>query len=125
MNNKNCGVCDDFKLAFNTFKKTKKNNETQFEGPTKTELGNATWLYLHTMSKYYAENPTEEEQKRMIDLINNIAYFFPCKNCSEHFKEYIKLNSPNVISNKTLMLWMCTFHNDVNKRLGKPEYRCE
>jgi hypothetical protein len=105
-----CSICSDFShfLETNSYK----------------QLGNAIWMHLHSIATYYPSTPTLQEQHNMTHLIYNIAYFLPCKKCSKHFLEYIQHTPPNVISNTTLILWMCQFHNNVNQMLNKPEFDC-
>lgn len=57
---------------------------------TSEQLGNSTWIFLHTMAQYYPDIPTENEKQSMINLINSLSIFYPCKHCAEHLKKYIQ-----------------------------------
>ena len=57
---------------------------------TRESLGFYTWNFLHTMSVYYPENPTEEQKVKMRQFITGLAEFYPCKPCSAHFKKDIE-----------------------------------
>lgn len=46
---------------------------------SKEALGFFTWNYLHTMSVYYPEQPTLEQQSKMSTFMHTFAEFYPCK----------------------------------------------
>lgn len=46
---------------------------------TKEALGFFTWNYLHTMSVYYPEEPSREQQDKMSTFMHTFAEFYPCK----------------------------------------------
>lgn len=143
----NCNVCTDFKSAIGKFMQKKKtlpqpiNADFNSQGvlfngqsqvavaylrtpPDATELGNATWLFLHTTAAYYAECPTNLQKQKMLLFIDGLSEFYPCCICSEHLKEYISKNPPNVNSNIELSQWFCNLHNNVNRRNNKPFFDC-
>jgi hypothetical protein len=49
---------------------------------------------------------------------------FPCKICSEHFKELLARNPVRNSNREELVDYMCDIHNQVNKRLNKPIFDC-
>lgn len=117
----NCGLCDGFKSAFSQFKSNSNNKEA---ANSSEKLGNSTWFLLHTTSAYYPEYPTEMQKQTMIGFINGLAEFYPCKKCSQHFKEHISNYPPNVNGGNELSLWFCKIHNIVNKMNDKPIFDC-
>ena len=90
----------------------------------KETLGNYTWSFLHTMSVYYPDHPTLQQQKKMIGFIEGLAEFFPCKTCASHFKGDINRIKPRVESKKEFAVWVCEVHNETNKILGRKEFDC-
>lgn len=91
--------------------------------PTYRELGNATWLYLHTMAAYYPEAPTPELEQSMLPFMRTFAQVYPCESCRDHMLEYVEQHPPQAANNAELSLWLCRFHNDVNLQIGKVRAR--
>tara|TARA_A100001015_G_C15012644_1_gene723920 strand:+ start:2073 stop:2408 length:336 start_codon:yes stop_codon:yes gene_type:complete len=83
---------------------------------TKDELGRNTWFLLHQMVK---EEKTMERHIAFPLFMHTLSILYPCGRCTPHIKTYLEHN-PAVLSEK----WMCEFHNEVNKRLDKPELPC-
>lgn len=97
---------------------------------TREALGFFTWNYLHTMSLYYPEKPTQEQQGKMNTFMHTFAEFYPCKCnfrssvCAAHFTKDITDNPPKVASRQDFAVWLCERHNSVNSLLGKPTFDC-
>ncbi len=86
-------------------------------------LGPHYWYMLHNMSLNYQMNPTRVARQKMRAFVEVLPYLLPCRNCSEHAKEFMaSADLDKALTNrKTLFTFMWNFHNHVNKRLGKPE----
>lgn len=93
--------------------------------PDTMELGRSAWTLLHTMAAYYPEQPTSQQQALMKLFMAGLAEFYPCHYCAEHLKEQVKASPPKVSSNCELSYWLCSIHNNVNERLGKPLFNCD
>ncbi|KAJ3130454.1 hypothetical protein HK098_000019 [Nowakowskiella sp. JEL0407] len=91
----------------------------------KSELGRATWKFLHTMAGKYPNKPSPEEKKIMLNFIYGFAQVYPCGDCARHFSKLLKKNPPNVTDKEGLSKWFCNAHNIVNKRLEKPIFDCD
>jgi hypothetical protein len=78
---------------------------------------------LHNMSLNYQMNPTRVARQKMRAFVEVLPYLLPCRNCSEHAKEFMaSADLDKALTNrKTLFTFMWNFHNHVNKRLGKPQ----
>jgi len=85
--------------------------------PNKT--GPGLWFMLTIMALHANTSEDEEYFIRNLRLLSNLH---PCGECREHMKKYISINPPeNFIEFENgLFDYMITFHNTVNKRLGKP-----
>ncbi|XP_011499136.1 PREDICTED: FAD-linked sulfhydryl oxidase ALR [Ceratosolen solmsi marchali] len=145
-NSKPCRTCTDFttwvKLQKKTFDSEQTadtvkheitstiNNETtgsaQKNCPLdKDELGLSTWNFLHTMAAYYPSTPTVEQKNDMKLFFHLLAKFYPCTSCAKDLMEQLKTSSPETDSQYKLSQWLCRMHNEVNKKLGKPEFNCK
>ena len=93
--------------------------------PDIIDLGHAGWTLLHSTAAYYPEKPSEEKQSETQNFLASFAKAYPCNHCATDFQRYIKRNPPTLTSRKEFSLWTCRAHNEVNIRLGKPEFPCE
>ncbi|KAF9228471.1 hypothetical protein BS17DRAFT_340535 [Gyrodon lividus] len=98
---------------------SKLGNET-----AKAELGRATWKLLHTMTLRYPEKPTQDEREALEAYMYLTSRLYPCGECAAEFQELLKKFPPQTSSRLAASLWLCSVHNEVNDRLGKPMFDC-
>lgn len=92
--------------------------------PDALELGRSTWTFLHTMSVYYPDRPTKEQQSEMSQFLHLFSKFYPCGYCASHLRNEMKITPPVVDTRSGLARWLCRMHNEVNELLGKPLFDC-
>jgi len=82
------------------------------------------WKFLHAIAE--KNENTHECGMHLAMIIESLSNVFPCDTCKEHLTEFIKESIEKVPPDlpQCSGLWMCRFHNDVNRRLGKEEFDC-
>ncbi|KAK4124342.1 hypothetical protein N657DRAFT_595145 [Parathielavia appendiculata] len=90
----------------------------------KAELGRASWKLFHTMMARFPEQPTADDSLALKTYIQLFARLYPCGDCASHFQKLLKKYPPQTGSRNAAAGWACFVHNEVNKRLRKPEFDC-
>ncbi|XP_029167800.1 FAD-linked sulfhydryl oxidase ALR [Nylanderia fulva] len=141
-NEKPCRACTDFrtwakrqKEVYDSEKEVqKKQDQTPVTSDKSTrdncpldkdELGSKSWGFLHTMAAYYPDKPNEKQKTDMKNFFHIFSKFYPCNICAEDLQEQLKHSPPETDSQEKLSQWLCRIHNEVNKKLGKPEFDCK
>ncbi|KAH7094089.1 ERV/ALR sulfhydryl oxidase domain-containing protein [Auriculariales sp. MPI-PUGE-AT-0066] len=70
------------------------------------------------------ETPTEHERKALKDYFYLMGQLYPCGDCAAHFRKLLAQFPPQTSGRKAASNWLCHVHNQVNERLGKPEFDC-
>ena len=84
--------------------------------------GPGAWIFLHSISLTYPNNPTENDKKMYKIFFDSLGYLLPCNECSNHYNDYLLKNplTDEVLHNKeTLTRWLYNLHNNVNHILNK------
>ena len=76
------------------------------------------------MMARFPEEPTEEESTALRTYIQLFARLYPCGDCATHFRALLAKYPPQVGSRNSAAAWACFVHNQVNDRLGKPQFDC-
>ena len=85
--------------------------------------GPCTWFLFHTLAEKIKEERFMELKPGLIDIIKNICSNLPCPDCKQHATAKIKTLNDKAINNKdSLKKALLLFHNEVNKRLNKPQF---
>jgi len=90
----------------------------------KAALGQATWKLMHTMTLRFPEHPTQDMRDALSSYFYLQARLYPCGECAEEFQKLLQKYPPQTSSRKAAAGWLCHVHNQVNHRLGKPEFDC-
>ncbi|WVQ75047.1 hypothetical protein IAR50_004656 [Cryptococcus sp. DSM 104548] len=90
----------------------------------KAELGRSAWRVLHLMTLRYPDEPTEDDRLALKSYFHLFSRLYPCGECAQEFQKLLQEFPPQTSSRKSASLWLCHVHNQVNARLGKPEFDC-
>ncbi|UKZ76077.1 hypothetical protein TrVFT333_003773 [Trichoderma virens FT-333] len=92
--------------------------------PDVETLGRSTWTLLHSIAASYPETPSRTQQSDLLSFVGLFSKLYPCWVCAEDFQGYMARQKPQVSSRDEFSQWLCRAHNDVNRKLGKPEFDC-
>lgn len=98
---------------------------SDLEAPDAAQLGRATWTLLHSIADSYPDKPSPETQRDAAAFYRFLSRRYPCGVCARDFRKSISESPPRVSSRRELVSWTCEQHNEVNRKLGKPEFPCE
>ncbi|KAH6890969.1 ERV/ALR sulfhydryl oxidase domain-containing protein [Thelonectria olida] len=131
---KPCRNCTSFASWAAQTKETIKGNEARAKAanqgppadcpPDVEVLGRSTWTLLHSIAATYPENPSNGQKSDLLSFVSLFSKLYPCWVCAEDFQGYLKRDAPKVGSRDEFGKWLCGAHNDVNRKLGKPEFDC-
>ncbi|QRG38223.1 hypothetical protein FDK38_002622 [Candidozyma auris] len=137
---RSCNTLLDFQMATGGMKKAPQKAKTEVAAPAASKeteayakvdppdvekLGRSSWTLLHSIAATYPENPSNKQQADMRQFLKLFGNFYPCWFCAEDFEKYMAKNEPTTDTQDHLGKWLCEAHNDVNKKLGKPEFDCD
>lgn len=90
-------------------------------GKTQMEaVGPLMWADLHRWALKVDFAPPRGT-RRVREWIDDFNRLIPCGDCSAHWTKMVTENPPDFSSNDALFAWSVARHNDVNRRIGKPE----
>lgn len=84
--------------------------------------GPHAWIFLHTITLAYPQNPTYVDKSNYKLFFNNLGSILPCDKCKIHYKENLQtfpLTDDILDSKDKLVKWLINIHNNVNKRNNK------
>ena len=84
--------------------------------------GPSAWLFLHSVTFQYPDNPTDLEKENYYTFFNSVKEILPCPTCRVHYKENLKLLPIKLESRENLIEWLIDIHNEVNRKNGKKIY---
>lgn len=91
-------------------------------GGREAGFGRDTWNFLHTLAANYPEDPSPEQQEKMMDMMRIFVYFYPRPNY--YFRRSAMQEEPDTANRESFSQWMCRLHNRVNIQKGKPMFDC-
>ncbi len=108
----------------------KQTNTNQNNGLLTNVWGPPAWVFLHSVTFGYPENPDEFDRingnrigstkERYRLFFENLMYTLPCKYCRQSYSQYYASNPIRLESRAELTRWLYDIHNLVNTKLEKP-----
>lgn len=85
--------------------------------------GPQAWMFLHTVTYSYPDQPHPELQQQMRDFFWNLRAALPCAKCRQHYTasfRALETEDGDPFRSKTaLTQWLVKLHNAVNTDHGK------
>ena len=92
---------------------------------SKQQWGNATWYLFHTLA-YKLKSEFTSDVRILLDFVYTICNNLPCPVCQAHAMKILSIvNKSRITSKETLVDFLWSFHNNVNKSLNLPIYTFE
>ena len=90
------------------------------------ELGRSSWQLLHRLAASFDKAPTLARRAEVAAFFQGLSVLYPCPECAAHFRELLLAHpiEEHTRDNRALSLWLCSVHNKVNEKLGKPLFSC-
>lgn len=92
--------------------------------PGRTEIGRASWFFLHTLAAEFPESTEASRRFRIARWIWAFANLYPCHLCRDSFVPVVRTNPPTLNSSADFSVWICRMHNYVNEDLSAPLFNC-
>tara|TARA_Y100000816_G_C25936959_1_gene488648 strand:- start:366 stop:827 length:462 start_codon:yes stop_codon:yes gene_type:complete len=88
--------------------------------------GNNIWYLFHTLSYKIKEGSFLILKNDLIEIFKNICKNLPCPDCSKDAMNVIgKIDFNNINTKEDFKLMLFNFHNYVNRKLKKKEFKYE
>tara|TARA_Y100001935_G_scaffold254190_2_gene262404 strand:- start:1482 stop:1883 length:402 start_codon:yes stop_codon:yes gene_type:complete len=85
--------------------------------------GSHAWLFLHTVTLNYPDEPTRFDKENYKHFFENLGHVIPCEVCKDHYKQNIRKYPIQLDSKESLTKWLHHIHNLVNIKNGKDEFK--
>jgi len=86
--------------------------------------GPHAWIFLHSITFNYPKEPTENDKKIYVSFFKDLGNIIPCEKCAYHYRRHLEEYpiEEALETRETMVQWLISIHNEVNKELGKPLY---
>lgn len=92
---------------------------------TKEHWGPYLWGFIHSITIIDFEN-NEMYNNNVKNILKELKECLPCPKCKDTYKKYLdRLDAIDLTKSMVLFYWSVDLHNEVNKKLNKPEWSYE
>lgn len=95
---------------------------------SKHDWGTIFWSYVHTICVIDGKEGIRERSVLVKEILEKMDMLIFCKTCINSYTELRKkypLDDINLDKPMELFRWSVNIHNEINKKLNKPEYTYE
>ena len=91
--------------------------------PNPEVFGPHFWFTMHSIAFFYPEYPNTNTMRIHKEFFESFIHLLPCEKCKNHYKMLLTKYpiDGHLDSREQLSRWVVFIHNQVNKKLGKPE----
>jgi hypothetical protein len=96
--------------------------DSQVPLPDPRYWGGKFWFVMHTVAYFYSDTPDPTEMAHAKGFYVSLQSLLPCPGCAAHYSRLLQQYPIEhaIQSRMSLMRWVNTIHNEVNRRLGEP-----
>jgi hypothetical protein len=99
------------------------------QGQNTKVWGPPGWLFLHCIAQNFPWEPDQAKKDSYLKFFRLLGDVLPCRYCRDSYQQFIeepctKLDESVVQNRKTMVKWLYSIHNKVNKKLGVSEVPC-
>ena len=83
---------------------------------------------MHSTAAHYPAAPSPADRAAAASLVAAVKQLYPCKDCRDDFRRSVDAAPPGpkaVESRESFAKYLCERHNEVNRKLGKKEFKCD
>ena len=85
--------------------------------------GTPTWYFFHTLVEKIKEEHYNDIKVDMLGHIKRLCSVLPCPECRDHAVNHLRnFNIGQMPTKEHMKRFLFNFHNNVNARLGHPQY---
>lgn len=95
---------------------------------SKHDWGTIFWTYIHTICVIDGKDGIRERSERAKEILEKIDLLIFCKQCIKSYTDLLiqyPLGDIDLDKPMELFRWTVKVHNEINKKLNKPEYTYE
>jgi Erv1 / Alr family len=95
---------------------------------SKHDWGTIFWSYIHTITVIDGKEGIRERSERAKEILSGMGFLVFCKTCRNEYEDMLKkypLDNVDLDKPMALFAWTVKIHNEVNKKLNKPEFTVE
>ena len=86
--------------------------------------GTALWTFIHTVTIVDSDEPAIQmrDSMKVIEILKHIPDIIPCHKCADHYRLFFQAEIEERDRYRRMELFdlFVEYHNQINKKLGKP-----
>ncbi|CCK68997.1 uncharacterized protein KNAG_0B05650 [Huiozyma naganishii CBS 8797] len=95
---------------------------TQIPPPSPEQIGRSSWTMLHAIAAKYPDQPDVVQKQEIGRFVKLFGKFYPVESQRDQISSYLVKDKLNVESKRQFAGWLNSFHNEINRKLGKEQF---